>query len=270
MKLTILFLHFAIVNGYSSFGRIKYNNNPTIFTRDEMSLPTYALDIGCGNGFSTNQLADRLPTTYVIGLDKNQKSIEELVERKHDLEKTLQKQTTQTKHYVQELINSEKANIALKEENHQLQITNQELKLRLTAAEATNNNLLQTTQEINNRLDINDNKIIQSMQQTIDDLRVELKTLNETSLTAIRETSNKAHETLMQEKVTSINLQTKIDSLHKELDQSHKQLELEQQNWQMQHLILQKQIKLQQKIIQTHLSQEKLQQLEQNGLELLT
>ena len=201
---------------------------------------------------------------------KNKKSIEELVERKHDLEKTLQKQTTQTKHYVQELINSEKANIALKEENHQLQITNQELKLRLTAAEATNNNLLQTTQEINNRLDINDNKIIQSMQQTIDDLRVELKTLNETSLTAIRETSNKAHETLMQEKVTSINLQTKIDSLHKELDQSHKQLELEQQNWQMQHLILQKQIKLQQKIIQTHLSQEKLQQLEQNGLELLT
>ena len=201
---------------------------------------------------------------------KNQKSIEELVERKHDLEKTLQKQTTQSKHYVQELINAEKANIALKEENHQLQITNQELKLRLTAAEATNNNLLQTTQEINNRLDINDNKIIQSMQQTIDDLRVELKTLNETSLTAIRETSNKAHETLMQEKVTSINLQTKIDSLHKELDQSHKQLELEQQNWQMQHLILQKQIKLQQKIIQTHLSQEKLQQLEQNGLELLT
>jgi len=76
MKLTILFLHFAIVNGYSSFGRIKYNNNPTIFTRDEMSLPTYALDIGCGNGFSTNQLADRLPTTYVIGLDKNQKSID--------------------------------------------------------------------------------------------------------------------------------------------------------------------------------------------------
>ncbi len=191
----------------------------------------------------------------------------ELNEIERNLKLDLQKQTTQNKHYAQELINAEKANIALKEENYQLQITNQELKLRLTAAEATNNNLLQMTQEINNRLDVNDNKIIQSMQQTIDDLRVELKTLNETSLTAIRETSNKAHETLMQEKVTSINLQTKIDSLNKELNQSHKQLELEQHKWQTQLFILQKQIKLQQKIIQTHISQEKLQQLEQNGLE---
>ena len=51
------------------------------------------------------------------------------------------------------------------------------------------------------------------MQQTIDDLRLELKTINETSIAALRETSNKGHELLMQEKVNSINFQAKIDSV---------------------------------------------------------
>ncbi|MGI9214738.1 MAG: DNA-binding protein, partial [Gammaproteobacteria bacterium] len=139
----------------------------------------------------------------------NQTNIEELIEKQYDLEKNLQQQITQNEHYTQELINAEKTNIVLKEENHQLQITNQELQLRLTAADAANNVLRNTTQEIKNSLDANNNKTVQKMQHTIDDLRIELKTLNETSIAALRDTSNKGHEALMQEKVTSINLQAK-------------------------------------------------------------
>ena len=118
---------------------------------------------------------------------------------------------------------------------------------------------MQTTQEINNRLDANDNKIIQKMQQTIDDLRMELKTLNETSLTALRETSNKGHETLMQEKVIIVNLQAKIDSLNKELLESKKQLNEALIVNQVQTRPLLRQIEWQQKIIQECIGGEKLQ-----------
>lgn len=198
----------------------------------------------------------------------NQTNIEELIEKQYNLEKTLQKQTTQNEHYAQELINVEKTNIALKEENHQLQIANQKLQLKLTAVETANNTLLQTTQEINNRLDVNDNKIIQNMQKTIDDLRMELKILNETSLTALRETSNKGHETLMQEKVIIVNLQAKIDSLNKELLESKKQLNEALIVNQVQTKPLLRQIEWQQKIIQEYIGVEKLQhQKEELGLQ---
>ena len=69
--------------------------------------------------------------------------------------------------------------------------------------------------------------------------------------------------------LTTNNLQAKIDSLSKELNESYKQLELERQKVQTQPLVLQRQIRLQQKILQTHIGQEKLQQLEQNAIELL-
>jgi len=60
----------------------------------------------------------------------------ELVEKTRTLEQALSKQITQIEHYVQELINAEKTNIALKEEVHQLQATIQELQLKLTKEEA--------------------------------------------------------------------------------------------------------------------------------------
>lgn len=187
------------------------------------------------------------------------------IEEKRILEQTLHKQLTQNEHYAKELISAEKTNIALKEEINRLHIANQELQLRLTAVESTNNALLQTTQEINNRLDLNDNKIIQNMQQTIDDLRMELKTLNETSLTALRETSNKGHETLMQEKVTSINLQAKIDSLNTELLESKKQLHEAIMTAQVQNISLLRQNEQLQKIIQER-GLDKLPQLEEESV----
>jgi len=181
----------------------------------------------------------------------------ELLEKYRILEQNLNKQINKNEHYAQELINAEKNNVAFKEENHQLQIANQELKLKLTAADSANNTLLQTTQKIQNQLDLNTNTIIQEMQQTIDDLRLELKTLNETYINALRETSTQGHEALMQEKVNSINLQTKIDNLTKELLDSKKKAYEASMTAQVQNRSLSRQNEQLQKII------------EENGLDKL-
>ena len=175
-----------------------------------------------------------------------------LLEEHRILKLDLQKQLNQNEYYAQELIAAEKANIALKEENRQLQTANQESQLRLTAATATNNALEQVTQEINHRLDANDHKTITNLQQTIADLRAELKTLNETSLSALRDASNKGHEALMQEKVTGINLQAKIDGLTKELLENKKQLNEAITSAQLQTRSLLRQNGQLQKIIQEH------------------
>jgi hypothetical protein len=90
--------------------------------------------------------------------------------------------------------------------------------------------------------------------------------LNETSLSALRDTSAKGHEAVMQEKVTNINLQAKIDSLNKELIESNKQLNGALMKAQIQHQPLLRQIEWQQKIIQDHVGFEKLRQLEEEGL----
>jgi len=188
-----------------------------------------------------------------------------LAEKNCILEQTLRKQITQNEHYAQELINAEKTNIALKEEVHQLQTTIQELQLKLSKAETINNTLEQVNQKIQNRLDANDNETIKKMQQIIDGLMAELKTLNETSLTAVRETSTNGHEILMQEKVTSINLQAKIDNLHKDLIESKNQLNVALLKSQVQTQPLLRQIELQQKIIQEYVDVEKLRQLEEKS-----
>ena len=185
----------------------------------------------------------------------------DLLEEHRILKLELQKQFNQNEYYAQELINAEKANIALNEEKHQLQTANQELKLRLTTAETANKALGQVTQEITNRLDANDKKNVSNQQQIIKDLREELKTVNETSLIALRETSTKGHEALMQEKVNSINLQTKVDSLYKELIDLKKQLGDTVLKHQIQTQTLLRQINEQQKIIQDHIGFEKLREL---------
>ena len=191
-----------------------------------------------------------------------------LLEEHRCVKLDLQQQLTKNEYYAQELIAAEKANIGLKEEIKQLQVANQELQLRLTEANTTNRALEQVTQEINQRLDRNDQQTINNLQQTIADLRAELKTLNETSLTAVRETSDKGHEALMQEKVTSINLQAKIESLNKELVASHKQLNNTIMTSQVQHGSLLRRIAQLEKIIAEHLGLEKLSQVEESGVRL--
>lgn len=185
----------------------------------------------------------------------------ELVEKNHKLEQILSEKITQNEHYVQELINAEKINIVLKEKTRQLQLELQELQLKLSIAEATNNAVEQLTQRLQNQLDLTNNEVINKMQHTIDDLRIELKTVNETSLSALRDTSTQGHEALMQEKLISINLQAKLDGLTKELAEKNKQLELFELKTQVQVRSLQRQIKVQQQALQRFITPEELSEL---------
>lgn len=149
---------------------------------------------------------------------------QDLLESQRMLERSLNQQIAKNENYAKELINAEKAMTALKESNHKLQTTIRELKLELKEANAIKDTLAQINQEIQKKLELNDNITINRQQQLIAALQTELKILNETSIAALRETSNNGHEALMQEKVTIINLQAKIDSLNKELLESKKQL----------------------------------------------
>ncbi len=190
------------------------------------------------------------------GTNKNDQlkitQVDEFLEEKSNLEKKLSSQINQNEHYAQELINAEKVNIALKEEIHQLQSATKNLQFELTEIKAVKNNLEQINEKIQNKLDINSNETILKMQQTIDDLRLELKTLNETSVAALRETSNQGHEILMQEKVAGINMQARIDSLTKELLESKKQLHEAIMTAQVQNRSLTRQNEELQKTIQEH------------------
>ena len=85
----------------------------------------------------------------VINIDNSN-----LLEEHRVLNLDLQKQLNQNEYYAQELIIVEKANIGLKEEINQIQIANQELQLRLSRSEATNNALEQITQKIQNELNL--------------------------------------------------------------------------------------------------------------------
>lgn len=193
----------------------------------------------------------------VMAQDANQ----DLLAQQTLLQQALNKQIVKNEYYAQELINAEKANIVLKEENQQLEMQVQQLQIDLKKLQNINNILEQTTTEINNKLEKNDNKTIQQLQQTVDSLRAELKNINATSLAALRDASTKGHEALMQEKVISINLQAKIDSLYKELIDSKKQLNDAALKYQAQTQVLLRQINWQQRVIQEHVSQDQLRAL---------
>lgn len=166
-----------------------------------------------------------------------------LIEEKRDLEQALHQQITKNENYAKEIIQAE---------NSKLHLSNQELRFSLTAAQAANDALEKVMQKIQKELNLNTNENIQKMQQTIDNLRQEIKILNETSIYALRDTSNQGHEVLMQEKVNSINLQAKIDSLTKELLASKKQLHEAIMTAQVQNRSLSRQNEQLQRIIQQH------------------
>lgn len=189
----------------------------------------------------------------------------EIIEKNRLLEQRLSKQISKNENYVQELIDTEKANLAIKEQNNSLQTMVTSLQQDLQQYKAVNSKLEEWYQKLYIFIDNNNNQIIKEQQKIINDLRQELKTLNETSIAALRETSNQGHEALMQERVISINLQAKIDSLTKELLQSKKQLHEAIMTSQVQNRSLSRQNEELQKIIQ---DLEKLPELEGSSLQL--
>ena len=165
-----------------------------------------------------------------------------ILEEKRKLEQTLNKQLTQNEHYARELINAEKTI-------------------------AVNTNLQEWYQKLQTALDLNRDQMIKQQQQIIDDLQIELKTINEKSIAALRETSTQGHELVMQEKVQAINLQAKIDDLTKELIENKKQLNVSNMKAQLENQTLLRQINRQQQIMRQHIGLEKLQQLEEKELQ---
>jgi len=194
--------------------------------------------------------------------------INELDEKKRSLEQSLSRQVKQNEHYAQELITAEKINIVLKEQIHQLQMNNQELQLELKEVKAIKTTLEQINQEIQTRLGHNNNDTINKQQLLIDELRAELKELNIKSMISIQETSSSAHELLMQEKITSMNLQEKVNTFNKQIIELQKQLQTINNMLAAKQQPLLRQIEWQQKIIQNHVGFEKLRLIEEEELKL--
>jgi len=192
----------------------------------------------------------------------------EFLEEKRKLEQVINKQIAQNEHYAQELINAEKTNIALKETIHQLQTTNQQSQLELKETKAIKTTLEQVNLEIQTRLDVNNNDLINKQQLLIDELRSELKELNGKSMLALQQTSSSGHELLMQEKLTSMNLQEKINTMSKQLSELHQQLQTVNNKLAAKQQPLLRQLEWQQKIIQNHLGFDKLRQIEEEELKL--
>lgn len=189
-------------------------------------------------------------------------------EAQRNLTLDLEKQLKQNEHYAQELINAEKTNIVLKEEIHKLQTNNQELQLELKEVKTIKITLEQINQEIQTRLDANNNDTIKNQQLLIDELRAELKELNIKSMKAIQETSSSAHELLMQEKITSMNLQEKVNIFNKQIIELQKELQTTNNMLAAKQQPLLRQIEWQQKIIQNHVGFEKLRLIEEEELKL--
>lgn len=193
---------------------------------------------------------------------------EELIEQQRNLEQAINKQIAKNEHYAQELINAEKTNIALKETICQLQATNQQLQLELQETKAIKMTLAQVNLEIQTRLDTNNNDLINKQQLLINELRAELKELNVKSMLALQQTSSSSHELLMQEKLASMNLQEKINTMSKQLSELQQQLQTVNNKLAAKQQPLLRQIEWQQKIIQNHLGFEKLRQIEEEELRL--
>lgn len=181
-----------------------------------------------------------------------------------NLEQTLQKQITQNEHYADELINAEKTIIKLKEENYNLQSLNQKLQFQLDGIVASKTTLENLYHELKSQLDSNTNTTISKQQKAIDELHVEIKLINQTSIEALRQASQNGHELLMQAKVEQINLQAKIDSLTKELLETKKQLHEAITIAQVQNKSLLRQNEELQTIIQEH-GLEQVPQLEERS-----
>ncbi len=147
-----------------------------------------------------------------------------LTEEHRSLKLELQEKLKQNQYYAAELINAEKLNIDLKAKNQQLELEQEKLQLNLTAAKDWRLDIETIIQQIKTEIKLSSNQTIQNMQQTIDDLRNELKIVNHKSLEAIRDSSSEGHALLIQEKVHSINLQATVNELNKKLLENKKEL----------------------------------------------
>jgi hypothetical protein len=145
-----------------------------------------------------------------------------LIEEFRALKLELQKQISRNEIYANELINTETTIIKLTEANQQLQATVQQLQTNLDTVTKEKVILEDCYQKLTKEIVSNRDATILQQEQTIESLRQEIQTINQTSFNAVQQISFAGHDALLQEKVKSLNLEEKVKELQ--------QLVVQQQN----------------------------------------
>lgn len=151
--------------------------------------------------------------------------VDRLLEEKRILEQVLNQQKSHSEQYARELMNTEKAVLKLKEQNQQLTLDNSNLQTELKEVTALKNTFELLCQEIQAERGIIFEKLTGEKDRLIDELREEIKVINQQAITEVRNVSYDGHEALMQEKVKMINLQEKVIRLTEQSKQLAIELE---------------------------------------------
>ena len=163
--------------------------------------------------------------TKMVNGSKEQSSIsvdQELIESHRTLKLELQKQISHNEIYASELINAETTIIKLTATNQQLQTTIQKLQNDLDSAIKEKEILKDCYQKLTEAVASNRDDTILQQEKTIESLRQEIQTINQTSFNAVQQVSFAGHDALLQEKVKTLNLEEKVKELQ--------QLVVQQQN----------------------------------------
>ena len=145
-----------------------------------------------------------------------------LIEKYKVLKLELQKQLSHNETYAQELMRAETTLIKLTETNQQLNITVSKLQNDLDTVTKEKVILEDCYQKLTKEIVSNRDATILQQEQTIESLRQEIQTINQTSFNAIQQVSFAGHDALLQEKVKTLNLAEKVKELQ--------QLVVQQQN----------------------------------------
>ena len=145
--------------------------------------------------------------------------VEKLLEDNRLLVKALAEQKAQLERYSKELIQSEKALMKLKGQCKLLQDECSTLKAELKDMTNLKNSFETLYQGLTLERDAIFEKVMAEKNCLINELREELKAVNEQALTEVKTVSCNAHDELMLEKVNLINTQQKIIILTERVSQ---------------------------------------------------
>jgi hypothetical protein len=160
--------------------------------------------------------------------DKNNSNIDVVkkneLEEKRILKLELQKQLCHNETYAKELISAETTIIKLTETNQQLQATVQKLQNDLALVTKEKTILEDCYQKLTKEITSNRDAMILQQEQTIESLRQEIQTINQTNFNAVQQVSFAGHDALLQEKVKTLNLEEKLKELQKLIVQQQNKL----------------------------------------------
>ena len=160
-----------------------------------------------------NQITEGTITPLKIAPDSNR-----------DLEQALITQSTQTKVLTDQLIQSEKENMTLKDQNESLQSELKAITEKYKALLLKDEHLEKLCQEIKAERAVMAEAIMKDKNNQIQFLQQELREMNKASLEQIKKMGFEGDDALIQEKVKSIQLEDKVKLLEDQLKSLEKEL----------------------------------------------